>query len=176
MVHTKSTKTLNGYYFPALAGAESRKTLQVYISVFCPDAYARHVVRADLPNTADTACILGKSSGRATEHVLRFCRAKTYQKNTIYRKTLLKKVQLVRVLSMMRAYFSTTAKNIRDCSTRKPNSNAWNHTFYRFSNFSDEVRLEAGHENCCRFATVTEVHQGAHICLAKCWINGKVLS
>ena len=28
----------------------------------------------------------------------------------------------------------------------------------------------------CRFATVTGVHQGAHICLAKYWINGKVLS
>ena len=32
-----------------------------------------------------------------------------------------------------------------------------------FSTFSDKVRLEGGHENCCRFATLTGVHQGAHI-------------
>ena len=35
-----------------------------------------------------------------------------------------------------------------------------------FSTFSDGVRLEGGHGNCCRFATLTAVHQGAHICLA----------
>ena len=35
-----------------------------------------------------------------------------------------------------------------------------------FSNFGDEVWME-GHENCCRFATLTGVHQRAHICLAK---------
>ena len=44
-----------------------------------------------------------------------------------------------------------------------------------FSNFSDEVGME-GHGNCCRFATLTGVHQGAHICLAKWWIKGKVRS
>ena len=44
-----------------------------------------------------------------------------------------------------------------------------------FSNFSDEVGME-GHGNCCRFATITGVHQGAHICLAKYWMNGKVRS
>ena len=42
-----------------------------------------------------------------------------------------------------------------------------------FSNFSDEVRLEGGHENCCRFATLTGVHQGAHACLAKVRFKGK---
>ena len=36
-----------------------------------------------------------------------------------------------------------------------------------FSNFGDEVWMEGGHGNCCRFATLTGVHQGAHISLAK---------
>ena len=37
-----------------------------------------------------------------------------------------------------------------------------------FSNFSDKARLEAGDGNCCGFAIVTGVHQGAHnICLAR---------
>ena len=45
-----------------------------------------------------------------------------------------------------------------------------------FSTFSDEVRLEGGHGNCSRFATLTGVHQGAHICLAKLWFKGKVRS
>ena len=35
-----------------------------------------------------------------------------------------------------------------------------------FSNFSDEVEMEGGHANCGRFATLTGVHQGAHICVA----------
>ena len=34
--------------------------------------------------------------------------------------------------------------------------------------------MEGGHGNCCRFATLTGVHQGAHICLAKLWFIGKV--
>ena len=55
-------------------------------------------------------------------------------------------------------------------------STAWNHIFCPFSNFSDEVRLEPGHANCCRFANITRVHQGAHIGPAEYWINGKVLS
>ena len=42
-----------------------------------------------------------------------------------------------------------------------------------FSTFSDEVRLEGGHGNCYRFAILTGVHQEAHICLAKLWVNGK---
>ena len=45
-----------------------------------------------------------------------------------------------------------------------------------FSNFGDEVWMEGGHGNCCRFATLTGVHQGAHISLAKYWIKGKVRS
>ena len=45
-----------------------------------------------------------------------------------------------------------------------------------FSTFSDEVRLEGGHGNCCRFATLTGVHQMPHICLAKLWFKGKVRS
>ena len=45
-----------------------------------------------------------------------------------------------------------------------------------FSNFGDEVEMEGGHGNCCRFATLTGVRQGAHICLAKLWVNGKVRS
>ena len=44
-----------------------------------------------------------------------------------------------------------------------------------FSIFSGEVRLE-GHGSCCRFATLTGVLQGAHICLAKQWVNGKLMS
>ena len=36
-----------------------------------------------------------------------------------------------------------------------------------FSTFSDEVPLEGGHGNCCRCVTLTGVHRGAHICLAK---------
>ena len=45
-----------------------------------------------------------------------------------------------------------------------------------FSTLSDEVRLERGHGNCCRFATLTELHQGAHIFLAKLWLKAKVRS
>ena len=45
-----------------------------------------------------------------------------------------------------------------------------------FSIFGDDVGMEGGHGNCCRFATLTGVHQGAHICLAKYWMNGKVRS
>ena len=37
-------------------------------------------------------------------------------------------------------------------------SSAWNHTF------SDKVRYEGGHGKCCRFGTLTGVHQGRHIC------------
>ena len=44
------------------------------------------------------------------------------------------------------------------------------------SDFVDEAGMEGGHGNCCRFATLTGVHQGAHICLAKLWIKGKVRS
>ena len=32
-----------------------------------------------------------------------------------------------------------------------------------FSTFSEGVRLEGGPGNCCRLATLTGVHQGAHI-------------
>ena len=32
-----------------------------------------------------------------------------------------------------------------------------------FSVFGNEVGMKGGHENCCRFATLTGVHQGAHI-------------
>ena len=35
------------------------------------------------------------------------------------------------------------------------------------SYFSDEVGMEGDLGKCCRFATLTEVHQGAHISLAK---------
>ena len=42
--------------------------------------------------------------------------------------------------------------------------------------FSDEVHVEGGHRNCCRFATLTGVHQGAHICHANYWINGQFRS
>ena len=44
-----------------------------------------------------------------------------------------------------------------------------------FSNFGHEVWME-GHGNCCRFASLTGVHQGAHISLAKYWIDEKVRS
>ena len=36
-----------------------------------------------------------------------------------------------------------------------------------FSNFSHEVRPEGGHGKCCRFVTLTGVHQGAHTTLPK---------
>ena len=45
-----------------------------------------------------------------------------------------------------------------------------------FSSFGDEVWMVGGHGNCCRFATLTGVHQGTHISLAKNWIKGKVRS
>ena len=50
------------------------------------------------------------------------------------------------------------------------------HTSYQIITFSDKVRLEGGHVNRCRFATLTGVHRGAHICLAKLWFKGKVRS
>ena len=43
-----------------------------------------------------------------------------------------------------------------------------------FQFFSDDVRLEGGHGNRCRFDTLTGVHQGAHTCLTKKSINGKM--
>ena len=43
-----------------------------------------------------------------------------------------------------------------------------------FSTFSDEVRLEGEPGKGCRFATLTGVHQGARISLAKLWFKGKV--
>ena len=43
------------------------------------------------------------------------------------------------------------------------------------SNFSDEAR-PGGHGECCRFATLTGVHQGAHICPANFWLGGNVRS
>ena len=45
-----------------------------------------------------------------------------------------------------------------------------------FSNFGNEVGMEGGHGNCCRFVALTGVHQGAHISLAKYCIKGKVRS
>ena len=36
-----------------------------------------------------------------------------------------------------------------------------------FSTFSDKFRPERGHEKCCRYRTLTGVHQGAHIRSAK---------
>ena len=42
-----------------------------------------------------------------------------------------------------------------------------------FSTVSDEVRPEGEDEKCCRFGTLTGVHQGAHICHAKFWFDGK---
>ena len=45
-----------------------------------------------------------------------------------------------------------------------------------FSTFSDEVRLEGEHGNCCRFATLTGANQRAHIRLNKLWFKGQVRS
>ena len=42
-----------------------------------------------------------------------------------------------------------------------------------FASFRGGIRLQGGHGNCCRFATFTRVHQGAHMCLAKLWFKGK---
>ena len=43
-----------------------------------------------------------------------------------------------------------------------------------FSTSNDGVCLGGGHGNCCRFATLTGVHQSAHICLSKLWFKAKV--
>ena len=40
-----------------------------------------------------------------------------------------------------------------------------------FSNFSDEIRPEEGHGKCCRFGTLTGVHQDAHICPDHSWLD-----
>lgn len=40
------------------------------------------------------------------------------------------------------------------------NPTAWNHIL----DFSDELRLQERHINCCWLAIPTEAHQGAHIC------------
>ena len=45
-----------------------------------------------------------------------------------------------------------------------------------FSNFGDEVGIERSDGNFCRFATLSGVHQGAHICLATKWINEELRS
>ena len=44
--------------------------------------------------------------------------------------------------------------------------------------FIDKVRYEGGHEKCCRFGTLTGVHQGAHIRSSKFWParNGRALA
>ena len=43
------------------------------------------------------------------------------------------------------------------------NSSAWNHIF----KFQQRGPPRRRARNCCRFAILTKVHQGAHICLAK---------
>ena len=53
------------------------------------------------------------------------------------------------------------SKNILDLRYEKPQIRAPG----TFSNFSDEVGMEGGHGNYSRFAALTGVHQGAHICL-----------
>ena len=65
---------------------------------------------------------------------------------------------------------STAVKNKLDFSAR-------NGKFKRlephFQLSATKVRLERGHGNRCRLATLTEVHQGVHICLVKLWFEGK---
>lgn len=68
-------------------------------------------------------------------------------------------------------YFSTAAKNVRGYITRKSNLGAGNHFVTHFQILSDEVRLEKGFESYYRFATLTGVHQGGLIRLAKYWIK-----
>ena len=74
---------------------------------------------------------------------------------------------------MQAAARSTAVKNILGYST---GNGKLKHLEPHFSTFSDEVRLQGGQGNRCRFATLTGVHQGAHICLAKLWFTGKVRS
>ena len=64
-----------------------------------------------------------------------------------------------------------SSKNILGYSTRNENHAPGT----TFSNFGVEVWM-GGHGNCCRFATLTGVHQGARISLAKYWVSGKVRS
>ena len=92
------------------------------------------------------------------------------------------------------SFYDSTVKNILGCSTR---NDKFKRCFYdstikytwlqyktpqiqapgtTFSFFGDEVGVQGGHGNCCRFATLAGVHQGAHICLTKLWIHGKIRS
>ena len=84
-----------------------------------------------------------------------------------------KKVSKLSLFSQLSAPIKSGVKNILDYSTNKQQIRASGTTF---STFSDDVRLDGGHGNCCRFATITGVHQGAHICLAKLCFKGKVRS
>ena len=54
----------------------------------------------------------------------------------------------------------STAKTNTWLQYKKPKIQAPGTTFLTFS---DKVRYEGGHETCCRFGTLTGLHQGAHI-------------
>ena len=69
---------------------------------------------------------------------------------------------------------STAARKYPWLQCKQPQIQARRTTFFLI--FSDEVGLEGGHGSCCRFATLTGVYQGAHICLARKWINAKFRS
>ena len=53
------------------------------------------------------------------------------------------------------------------------NPGAWSLTPH-FQLSATRSASKKGHGNCCRFATLSGVHQGAHICLAKFYSKDKV--
>ena len=89
------------------------------------------------PCYCSICCVLGKSSGRATEHILRCrCRPTSYQnsipknvsknrrKSGIWYIVHHTSIRRVRVPAL-----STAANNVLGYSTRNRNSSAWNHVF-----------------------------------------------
>ena len=157
--HTAVVFQTSALLLPLAPTVETRAT-ELRISSRCP---RRHLVRAGLAIAAATVFLdRAAQEQRSTFYTGCCCRA-TYELANHF-------LKLVRRTSSCSFYSSKeyTWLQYKKSQNQVPRT--------AFSTFDNEVRLEGGHGNCCRLATLTGVHQGAPICLAKFWFEGKFRS
>ena len=146
----------------ALASADSRTTPNN--SVFSDDAHADtwYALTFLLQQLLCSWKEQRKKNGAYSTPLLQ-----SYELPKHYKKALLKNEgNLLKASGTIRvraSALSTAAKKYSCLQYKKSQSQAPGTTF---SSFSDEVHLEGGHVNYCRFAKLAGLHQGARVCLA----------
>ena len=144
------------------ASADSRNTPNT--SVFSPDAHA-DTYSTGWPCHCISCCVLGKSSSRATEHILHCCccRATSYQ--NIIKKTNKRRKPGIWCHTSTSLLFLQQQKTCMATVQETANSSAWNIFIFQ--------RQGPPRRRARKLLSLCPTHGSAHTCLANNWTTEK---